>query len=240
MKALNEHAHACARALWIVAILGCLTACGLPRDASGSLARIRGDTMRVGAVIDTPWVTDSAGALGGIEPGLVRTLAQQLGATVEWVRGGESELLPALHDRALDLVIGGLTASSPWKKQVAFTRPYYVDTGLVAPARGAPAPPSLGNAIVAVKRGDAVIAKLRKKGARIVAMNDLRAASGLVAAPVWRIAQLGRVGDLDLQLAMNPHVLAASPGENAWLVRIEQMLFAERSRIPLRLRSDAP
>ena len=63
-----------------------LTACDLPRDSDGTLDRVRGGTMRVGVVIDTPWTKDSAG------------------------------------------VIGGLRAPSPWKQQVAFTRPFYVDT----------------------------------------------------------------------------------------------------------------
>lgn len=75
--------------------------------------------MRVGVVVDTPWTTDSAGAVGGIESALVRSLAEELSARIDWVRGGETQLLTALQHREMDLVIGGLTATSPWQQQVA-------------------------------------------------------------------------------------------------------------------------
>src|SRR5215203_4602995 len=45
----------------------CATACGLPRDADGTLDRVRNGTLRVGVAVDTPWVTDSGGAAGGVE-----------------------------------------------------------------------------------------------------------------------------------------------------------------------------
>jgi len=111
-----------------ILLLLVLAACGLPRDSDGTLDRVRGGTMRVGVVIDTPWTKDSAGVIGGVEGGMARDLAASLGARIEWVRAPEGELLAALQDRELDLVIGGLRASSPWKQQVAFTRPFYVDT----------------------------------------------------------------------------------------------------------------
>jgi len=145
--------------------------CNLPRDPDGTLDRVRRGAMRVGFVIDTPWVTDSAGGPGGIEPAFVHALARELGGRVEWVRGQQSNLLEALHRRELDLVIGGLTASSPWKQEVALTRPFYTDTAGREPKE---------------------------------------------------------------------HVLAASPGENAWLVRIEQVLRARREEVPSLLRRASP
>src|SRR6185369_5924264 len=36
-----------------------VAACDLPRDSDGTLDRVRGGTMRVGVVIDTPWTKDS-------------------------------------------------------------------------------------------------------------------------------------------------------------------------------------
>ena len=115
---------------WIHAglILFAAAGCDLPRDSDGTLDRVRGGTMRVGFVVDTPWTTDSAGGVGGIEGGLVQSLARELGARASWKRGQQDYLLTALQHRELDLVIGGLTADSPWSKQVAFTRPYFTDT----------------------------------------------------------------------------------------------------------------
>lgn len=108
--------------------LVCVAACGLPRDPEGTLKRVRGGTMRVGMVVDTPWVTDSGEGAGGIERSIVDDLARELGARVEWQRGSAEDLLEALHARDLDLVIGGFTTQSPWKQQVALTKPYYTDT----------------------------------------------------------------------------------------------------------------
>ena len=105
-----------------------LAACNLPRDPDGTLDRVRGGTMRVGMVIDTPWVTDSSDGAGGIERTIVNDLARELDAGVEWHRGAAETLLDSLHERELDMVIGGFTTQSPWKQQVALTKPYYTDT----------------------------------------------------------------------------------------------------------------
>src|SRR5437764_14048952 len=80
-----------------------LASCDLPRDADGTLRRIRGGTVRVGVVVDTPWVTDSAGGFGGVEAGLVRSLARSLEADIVWTRGQQSDLLETLHRRQLDI-----------------------------------------------------------------------------------------------------------------------------------------
>jgi polar amino acid transport system substrate-binding protein len=100
-------------------------ACSLPRDPEGTLDRVRGGTLRAGVAINHPWVTDSAGTYGGIEPALVRALAAELQANIQWVTGGENALMPALHERELDLVVGGLDNQTPWAKQVGVTRPYH-------------------------------------------------------------------------------------------------------------------
>jgi ABC-type amino acid transport substrate-binding protein len=107
------------------------SACGLPRDPEGTLERVRGGTLRVGFVVDTPWVTAAGNGAGGIEGSIVAELARGLGARVAWVHASETPLLTALHDGDLDLVVGGLTKESPWNGKVSLTRPYYVDTAIV-------------------------------------------------------------------------------------------------------------
>jgi polar amino acid transport system substrate-binding protein len=157
---------------WIhwTAVMFASVACALPRDSAGTLDRVRGGAMRVGVVVDTPWTTDSAGVTGGIEAALVRSLASGLAARIEWVHGQEGNLLPSLEKRELDLVIGGLSAASPWSQRVAFTRPFYVDT-------------------------------------------------------------LGR--------EKKEHVMATAPGENAFLVRVEQILIDRQAEVPRMLRATA-
>jgi polar amino acid transport system substrate-binding protein len=101
------------------------SACTFPNDADGTLARIEGGTLRVGVIPNAPWITDSGGALGGIEVAMITALSAELHARIEWVRGPAFELMRALEQRELDLVAGGLTCDLLWRDEVAFTRPYF-------------------------------------------------------------------------------------------------------------------
>jgi polar amino acid transport system substrate-binding protein len=105
-----------------------LCACGLPRDADGTLDRVREHELRVGISEHPPWTVFANESIGGIEPRLVGELASELRTRAVWRRGAESELLEALHKRELDLVVAGLTDDSPWTGTVAFTRPHFTDT----------------------------------------------------------------------------------------------------------------
>ena len=112
------------------AILCCLTlmaACGLPRDASGTLTRVRAGVLRVGIINSPPWVIDDGVEPRGVEAALAGDLARQLGSTIQWTRRPEHTLIRALHDRELDLVIGDLDDTLPWVADAALTRPYYQD-----------------------------------------------------------------------------------------------------------------
>jgi ABC-type amino acid transport substrate-binding protein len=101
--------------------------CNLPRDADGTLDRVRGHVLRVGVVEHPPWVVMTGDTPSGIEPELVNRLARELGARPMYRRGSESELLEALERRELDLVLGGLRDDSPWRTRVALTRPYFTE-----------------------------------------------------------------------------------------------------------------
>ncbi|WP_264885922.1 transporter substrate-binding domain-containing protein [Dietzia sp. NCCP-2495] len=105
----------------------CATACGgpFPRDTDGSLDRITGGTLRVGVSENVPW-TESLddGSVAGREVDLVTGFAATIDAEPDWTPGAESELIMAMKRGDLDVVIGGLTADSPWSKEVALTRPY--------------------------------------------------------------------------------------------------------------------
>jgi polar amino acid transport system substrate-binding protein len=100
------------------------TACGLPRDADGTLTRVKGGVLRVGVSENTPWTTLTNGVPGGTEVQLVTALARDIGARASWRVGAESILLASLEKGELDLVIGGLTTASPWAGRVALTQPY--------------------------------------------------------------------------------------------------------------------
>jgi polar amino acid transport system substrate-binding protein len=125
-----------------------LAGCGLkiPSDPEGTLDRVSGGTLRAGISHNPPWTETGTGtgptstgpepaatgakpagigiAPGGTEAELVRAFAAEHNARVEWVSGGESNLVRQLERGELDLVVGGLTKDSPWSKHAALTRPY--------------------------------------------------------------------------------------------------------------------
>jgi polar amino acid transport system substrate-binding protein len=123
-----------------------LAGCGLeiPTDPEGTLDRVSGGTLRAGISHNPPWTETGTGptstgpepagtgttpagtgiAPGGTEAELVRAFAAEHNARIEWVSGGESNLVRQLERGELDLVVGGLTKDSPWSKHAALTRPY--------------------------------------------------------------------------------------------------------------------
>jgi polar amino acid transport system substrate-binding protein len=213
-------------------------ACGLPRDPEGTLDRVRGGTLRVGVAHNPPWASLRAdGEAAGVEPRLVRQLAAELDARVEWVPGGETALLAALEQHRLDLVVGGLSAADPRGVKLGFSRPYYTDTVMLGVAAGTAAPARLDGVRVGVERSRAGAAALAAKGAVPVPVDDLPRFAGPVAAPAWRIARAGRAA-AEPVLGEERRVFAAPPGENGWLVRVERFLHAHRDSVPVLLRRE--
>jgi ABC-type amino acid transport substrate-binding protein len=104
-----------------------LTGCGMtvPADPDGTLERVEGGVMRVGATENAPWVeVADNGDPSGTEPTLVLEFAEQLDAEVEWTVGSEATLAEMLEAGELDLVIGGFHEDTPWTEFAAATRPY--------------------------------------------------------------------------------------------------------------------
>jgi polar amino acid transport system substrate-binding protein len=214
-------------------LLGSL-GCNLPRDSGDTLQRVQNGTLKAGLIQNPPWVVTD-GLVGGVEVELVRRLAGQLGARVDWTTGSEADLLMALRDCDLDLVVGGLTSKDPWKKRVAFTRQFYTDSVVVSAPTGSD-PAELRGTPVAVEAGTPVIHYLRKKGAVPLVTKDLSTARGAVAAESWQLARLGRPSS-GLLLLQAQHVVAVPPGENQWLMRVETFLEHAKDTVPTLLRS---
>ena len=116
------------------ALLACalaLTACGnsFPADPEGTLDRVTGGTLWVGASANGEWVIlPDGGEPQGSEPHLVRAFAASLGAEIEWSDGTEHVLAEALKHGELDLVVGGLNDKTPWEKDAGLTRAYAEST----------------------------------------------------------------------------------------------------------------
>ena len=115
----------------LAAVLAAVVAVGLagctltiPSDPDGTLDAVRGGTLRVGVSANPPWTYVVGDEPTGTEAELVEAFAAHLDAEVLWTTGGEQDLVEALERGELEVVVGGLTADSPWSGRVALTRPY--------------------------------------------------------------------------------------------------------------------
>jgi ABC-type amino acid transport substrate-binding protein len=112
-----------------VALLGFVSGCkpgaAIPRDPQKTSERARGGQIRVGVVENPPWASRAGGEAHGIEADIARDFAKELNATPEWHWGGEQAHMEALERFELDLVIGGITKQTPWKKTVGMTDTYF-------------------------------------------------------------------------------------------------------------------
>jgi polar amino acid transport system substrate-binding protein len=207
--------------------------CGIPRDPEGTLERVRGGTLRAGITASEPWTTLEGGRPGGVEVELVERLAQELGARVEWVDGSEAELIGALEVRELDLVVGGLTADTPWQSKAAITRSYATTRVVVAVPASQPLPGDIAGLRVAVEAGSDAAGILEDKTDAVpVRVPDVTQVKGsAVAVDEWLLDNLG-LRDTGVHLSKAKHVMATPLGENAFLVRLERFLIAHQAQVP--------
>ncbi|MCL7743510.1 transporter substrate-binding domain-containing protein [Guyparkeria hydrothermalis] len=207
-----------------------LPGCDLPRDIEGTQDQVREGTLRVGVIDDAaPWARWSSGEPQGVEAVLVRDLARQLKADVQWVEGSDTEVFRALAAFELDLVIGGLERTSPWRKEVALSRPYLVSRVMVGWPPNRNAKQDLDGIRIAVKPHTSVVKKLKDRGAVPATLN----ADGSLplAAPEWQIRARGLTPHEPI-LETRKRVFALPPGENRWLHTVQRFLFERQDDVP--------
>lgn len=219
---------------------GVLSGCGVPDDPGGTLERVRGGTMRVGVSQNEPWVRLGGRAPRGIEPALLGRFARSLGARVEWVEGSESELMAALHEGELDVVVAGLTRKgSPWEKEAAITRPYVRTSLVVGVPPGVITPTDLEGVDVVVEDASEAAALVeRKTDASVVRVPTLRSRRGRAAVVgEWQLAHYG-LETSDVRLRRDEHVMAVAPGENAWQSELERFLLGRPAEVQRMLETE--
>jgi polar amino acid transport system substrate-binding protein len=205
-----------------------LPACqNIPRDPEQTLNHVTGGRMRVGLVEHPPWVIRTGGEPAGAEVELVRGLAAELAATPIWVWGGEQQHLEALKRFELDLVVGGLTTDTPWKKEIGLTSPYFEERFVVGVPAGMPIIDEIKGRQVAAPPGQAVAAYLKKQGATPLMVDHLAQSGIPAAAPDWQLEQLGFT-ITPVELYREKHAMATPPGENGWIKRLDDYLDTRR------------
>jgi polar amino acid transport system substrate-binding protein len=207
--------------------------CQYPRDPDGTLNRVEGGVMRVGVTEADPWVMlEDDRPVAGTEVELARRFARELGARIEWVQGSEEELVDAAKEGQVDLVLGGLTSRSRWKKDVAFTRPYVESSAVVGIPEGGSYPDDLDGVPVAAELGSEEEGLLAQKTeARVVPVRDLASRAGRPAAVHDYLLDDLRLTDSGTELDSTRHVMAVKLGENAFMVRLERFLLDREDEI---------
>lgn len=103
-----------------------LSGCGLtvPKDPDGVMERIEGSVLRAGASLHERLVERDGDSATGPLAELVDDFASEHSADVEWRFGSEEALVVGLESGELDVVIGGISASTPWAERVGVTREF--------------------------------------------------------------------------------------------------------------------
>lgn len=224
------------RSLWVTAAAVLWMACGVPNDPEDTFDRIRSrGAIRVGVVDAPPWIdTPRQGETeppAGVEADLILDLARQQGLDVRWYRGAPEEHFAALEHFDLDLVAGGITASTPWKKHVGTTRPFVTSRVRIGSPPGSEPLSDLEGQRIAVRTATGWETQVRQRGAEPVVLDDPYSSRLPVAAPEWELRAKGyTIGDAD-PLAESKHVLAVPPGENRWLAVVEEHLASRQEEI---------
>lgn len=210
--------------IWVLVLPLVMAGCRYPRDVDHTLDRIRGGVLDVGLIENRPWVVEGQEP-AGVEVEIIKELAQHLDAEVHWHWGPESELIPALKQSQLDLVIGGLVQTKWLLNEVALTKPYQESRITVGFPPGAAVPESLEGVAVHVHAINHVFDELRGEGAEPVRYSGSPPPGVPIAAASWWLrANHYQAGPW--ALATDKHVMALPPGENAWLMYVQDHVDA--------------
>jgi len=214
-----------------VALVG-LAGCDFPADPEDTLENARGGTLRVGVIENEPWVVlNGKEEPTGVEPELVRAFAESIDAEINWVEGSADELAPAVGGWQLDMLIGGLTADFPHPEDVVMTRPY-IDTEIeLGGPPGTDLPDDRDGLEIYVERGSEAAALLRHKESETtpIPYNSLSEVDGVVLADSYELEALGYEPTGDI-LRDDDHAMGAPPGENAFLIELEEFLLERKDQ----------
>jgi ABC-type amino acid transport substrate-binding protein len=116
--------------------LATLTACA-PAKTSAPAGRTSASTqrLRVGVAAGSPpFAFWRGGALVGLELDFAKELATALGSTLDVRQLDWDDLIPALEQRRVDVIMSGMTITRARQVRIAFSEPYLI-SGLIALAR---------------------------------------------------------------------------------------------------------
>lgn len=215
--------------LLITTLVGVASCDPYPRDPVGTYDRIvKEGVLRVGYSHAPPWVVHGGDAPQGVEAAFVRRTAETLGVRVRWIAGSPAAHLHALERFELDLAIGGYIATSAPATAAGATASYWTVRHRVGTRTGGVlTEEEIEGLQVAVDEGTGLAAILEEKDAVPVRVSGPDQRPDLPwVGPEWRLAALGLTPS-QVVVAEDRHVLLAPPGENRWILWLENRLRAD-------------
>lgn len=210
---------------FVVVLFSLLSACSdYPKDVENTLDSIKGSILHVGLIENPPWVIATDGEPKGVEPEIIQQLADKLNAQVRWHWGSTAEMLQALEQNQVYVVVGGLITKPKLPKIVTSTQPYYTTRYTVGfPHNMKAFPDKLKGETIALPHISPVREILLSKKAILLPMENPESEGFPVAGPVWRLqARAYNLGPW--MLLKQQHVMAVAKGENAWISVLQRHL----------------
>ncbi|MBP5980525.1 MAG: transporter substrate-binding domain-containing protein [Halomonas sp.] len=207
----------------IIFLVLVLTGCRYPVNIERPMADMQGGELNIGLSENPPWVINTEQGPAGLEVEIIQALAESMDATINWHWNSEGNLLAALSQYQLDLVIGGLTQDSNVNALAAPTKAYYKSHYSIGVSNGLSLPSSLKNIEVAVPVVNHIAHALQKKGAIPRPTPDIGTHNEVVATPSWWLQAHDYQID-DWEIATDQHVMALPKGENAWMLVVQRHL----------------
>lgn len=115
-------------------VFGCAATGGSYPPTSSAITNDQ--VLKVGVTANAPpLIFRKEGKIQGLESDLAQELGASLGKSVQFVDLKWEDLIPALLDNKIDIIMSGLSVTKLRKVRVAFTEPY-LNSGLKAMIRG--------------------------------------------------------------------------------------------------------
>ncbi len=173
----------------VIAAFGLLAGCRSASDGSVFEGANTIDTLMIGVAPDYPPVIyKEAGTFAGIEADFARAIGKALNRPIKFVECNWDDLMPALRDCRVDIIMSGMSITPSRRMQVAFVEPY-MRVGQLALMRGVDVPrfPTAreiieSHANVGVQRGttgDRLVQQMFKNAKRIPYASPTDAAEDL-------------------------------------------------------------
>jgi polar amino acid transport system substrate-binding protein len=192
-----------------------------PKDADGTLSRVQNKVLVVGvSAYDS--TANAAPRNLNKELFIIGQIAKGLNAKVVWVRGSQSELVQLVYDRKIHMAIGGFKSPSPFEKEVSFTLPFQLERIRVGLTKPGPVPEDIKGKKVVVTDILTSLYVEKKDGIPLMSAS-LLGKSALVAASEEKLKS-HRLVVTDIILKEVKHVIAVKKGENAFLIKLENLI----------------